>query len=500
MSFKEKQKMAGDGIQYKKAKTWQIIFSQAASACGMCFFALMTYATYIGNAGFGILVGVTGIIITGTRIFDSVTDPLCAYIIERFESPFGKIRIFQMGGWALMALSTTSMCNWAAGKLSGIAGLLFFILMYLVYILGYTMLGVSSNTAKTVMTNDPKQRPVFSVWSTVYSYLTPTITMMVGMAVILPKHNGDIGISFLKEYNLFILAVAFVLVLLSCIGVSEMDKNENFLGIMDESKKEEKPGFRDMWDLICHNKEMQRYMVAAVSDKLMQTIGAASVITTMLYGILVGDMGISQTINSIAMLPSIGFAIAGSVLAGRYGNKKVMVQWTWACIIMNIGFAAYLLFADTTRVAVSNGARMIFLFFMFANYAVKMVVSVATGAMGMDVTDYELYRTGKYMPATVSATYSFIDKLISSFGATIATFAVALIGYTTTAPQPGDPLTSGVKILTVVLYCGFPIIGWICTLISMRKYSLTREKMIEIQKNIANKKTEAIAATKTENA
>lgn len=92
------------------------------------------------------------------------------------------------------------------------------------------------------------------------------------------------------------------------------------------------------------------------------------------------------------------------------------------------------------------------------------------------------------MPASISATYSFVDKFISSFGATIATLMIGLIGYTTTTPQQGDPLTMGVRVMTVLLFCGFPIIGWICTIVSMKNSELTREKMVEVQKEISDKK------------
>lgn len=168
MSKKEKTSTAQlDGVQYKRAKTWQIATSQMTGAAGMCFYMLMTYATYIGNSNFGILVAVTGVIITASRIFDGITDPVCAYIIERVNTRFGKIRIFMMAGWAVMALATTAMCNWGAGHLDGVAGLIFFIICYMVYIIGYTLVGISTSIVGPVMTNDPKQRPTLSVWSTV---------------------------------------------------------------------------------------------------------------------------------------------------------------------------------------------------------------------------------------------------------------------------------------------------------------------------------------------
>ena len=58
--------------------------------------------------------------------------------------------------------------------------------------------------------------------------------------------------------------------------------------------------------------------------------------------------------------------------------------------------------------------------------------------MRADVIDYELDRSGKYLPATVTATYNIVDQIISSLGATLALGAVALIGFTTVMPQPTD--------------------------------------------------------------
>lgn len=477
-----------DGVAYRRAKTWQIILSQLYCAAGMCFYLLMTYATYIGNSGYGVLVGVTGIIITASRVFDGVTDPICAYIIERFHSRFGKVRIFMLLGWAIMALATTAMCNWGAGHLDGVSGLIFFIVCYMLYIVGYTLQGVSTNMVGPIMSNDPGQRPTISVWGTVYGYLAPMAISMISMAVILPKYNSEIGIPFLKEYNLFVVGLSLVLYLLSAVGITPYDKQENFEGISVGSSKASNPTFRDMWDLLKNNKEMQRYLVSAVSDKLAQTIGSAAVISTMLSGILIGNMAISSILSTVAMLPSILFAIIGARLAGKQGNKKVMVRWSWVCIWLNVVFALFLLFSDTRKITVALIPSVIYIAISLGNNAAKMVVSTATGAYRMDIIDYEMYRSGKYMPATVSAAYTFLDKLISAFGSTIATLMIGLIGYTSTTPQQGDPLTMGVRVMTVLLYCGFPIIGWVCTVVAMRKSELSYEKMVEVQKSIADRK------------
>lgn len=107
-----------------------------------------------------------------------------------------------------------------------------------------------------------------------------------------------------------------------------------------------------------------------------------------------------------------------------------------------------------------------------------------------DVIDYELDRSGKYLPAAVTATYSFLDKLISSLGATVATGCVALIGYKTVMPQPTDAPTFAIKAMTMFLMFGLPILGWVCTLVAMKNCPLNKSEMVEVQKRIAEKKKE----------
>lgn len=480
--------MENNKIIYKRAKMSHIAFSQLFGAASMCFYMLMTYATYIGNVNYGIIVAVTGVIITVSRLFDGITDPLVAFIIERFDSKFGKVRIFLFFGWGIMACATTLMCNIGPGHLNGILGLIFFVVCYAIYIIGYTCMGIAGAITGNIMTNDPRQRPTISVFGTIYSYLAPMLISIISMVVLLPKYDNQVGQGFLAEFNLVAIVMAFIFCLFACLGITPYDKPENFRGNV-EKEKNDKTSFRDIVALIRDNKELQRYMWAAVSDKLAQTVGSVSVVSVMLFGIMIGNYSISTILSTVAILPGIIFAIIGAKLAGKNGNKKTMVDWTWVCLFLNILYGLFLLFTDTTKITVALIPSIIFFVFTFGNNAVKMVVSTATNAYRMDVVDYECYRSGNFMPATVSAAYSFVDKLVSSLGATIATGMIALIGYTDTVPQNGDPLTMGVKIMTVLLLCGFPILGWVITLIALKNSELSKEKMEEVQRTIKERQT-----------
>ena len=45
--------------------------------------------------------------------------------------------------------------------------------------------------------------------------------------------------------------------------------------------------------------------------------------------------------------------------------------------------------------------------------------------------------------------------------------------------------------MTLALTYGLPILGWICTLVALKYSPLSKEKMVEVQKNIQDKKEQA---------
>ena len=491
---------------YRRAKTRHIALSQMTGIMQMAFYVLLGYAAYIGNLGFAIATGLVGVLITLSRVFDSITDPIIALMIEKFKSKHGKLRIFLAIGWALMAISTTLMCNVFAGSFSFGAdemfsnpgGVVVFILIYALYIIGYTFASCTANMTGNILTNDPKQRPTLGVWATVYSYLSPMIISMVIVTFLLPKfgipvilENGTTDYNFtlpvFQYANIIVCGVSFIALVLTCIGLAPYDKPENFKGISSSNKV----SLKDMGSLLKGNKELRRYIVAACSDKLAQTVGSQSVISVMLFSIILGSMVGSSIVSVVAMLPSIVFAIIGARLAGKQGNKHVMVKWSWLCIIWNIVFALFIVFVPGKGASHFGLWLIVFFILMLGNNALKMVVSTSTNAMRMDVVDYELYRSGKYLPATVSAVYSFIDKLISALAPMLATLSIGIVGYTgSKIPMASDELTIGIRIITAALFCGLPILGWICTLLAMKKFSLTKEEMERIQVEIAAKKAE----------
>ena len=113
--------------------------------------------------------------------------------------------------------------------------------------------------------------------------------------------------------------------------------------------------------------------------------------------------------------------------------------------------------------------------------------------MTADCADYEVYRTGKYVPGLMGTLFSFVDKLVSSFAPMVAGIMFSMCGYTDHNPVMGDPVTPGLRGGVVFCAYGMIMIGLVCNLIAMKFYPLTKEKMEEIQDEVAQIKMKAMA-------
>ena len=319
-----------DGVQYRRAKLWQIILYACNAFVGMSIYSLIGMASYTASIGFGITTAAVGAILTGTRVLDAVTDPMLAFIYDKVNTKFGKIRILLVIGFAIEAVALLAMYSWAAGK--GL-GMFTFIMLYIVYIIGYTLANMTAQTIPPLLTNDPKQRPTVGVWSTALNYLIPMILSIVLNVVLLPKFGGTYNLEFLSAACKVCLLVAAVGIILVCIAVSEYDKPENFVGL---TAKKEPLKVKDMMEVLKNNRPLQCYIASAASDKIAQQTASQAVITTMLFGIIIGNMGLGTILSVIGMLPSIIFAIVGAKYAGKHGSQRTIITSTKFSIAVSV--------------------------------------------------------------------------------------------------------------------------------------------------------------------
>lgn len=486
---------ARDGVQYRRASVLNITMGVATRGVAMSFYMLMMYASYIANVGYGIAVVLAGMIITGTRLFDGITDPILAAIMDRMKpGKHGKIRKLILIGWAITSISCVAMYNWASGRFEGMAGVIMFVAIYAVYIIGYTVLNMCIGTINAVITNDPSQRPFIGVVGNIYGYGIPIIMNTILSFAILPKYGNKYDAACLKEACFWYVGASLILAIVACIGISSVDNAETLGNVAVGGKKKEQIGFKDMVALLKENKALRMYVITGASDKIAQQTASQSIVATMMSGILIANYKAATMINNAGTAIAIIFGFVGAIYIAKYGAKKAVTVWSTIAVVLSVAAIAFCMIlgpSGMSSVGIVGPVMLVYVVIMIGTTSVKTILTVAENTMKADVTDYELERSGNYMPATVSGVYFFVDKWISSLSSTIAALGAAMIGYTTTMPQMGDEATWPIFWMTMGLMFVFPMLGWICNIIAMKFYDLDKERMVEVQKNIAERKAAA---------
>ena len=112
-----------DGVQYRRAKTWQIICYACNGLVGMSVYSLIGMASYSASIGYGITTAAVGIILTCSRILDGITDPLLAFVYDRVNTKFGKLKrspftecspAFRPRGWGCRCSPCCTSCTSSA--------------------------------------------------------------------------------------------------------------------------------------------------------------------------------------------------------------------------------------------------------------------------------------------------------------------------------------------------------------------------------------------------
>lgn len=456
-------------------KPWQLMLWPFHATVSTFFYILTMFMGYIATGGYGVLVATAGVIATGTRLFDGLIDPFIAVFTDRIQSKYGRVRILIILGRGIQGLSAVAMYYWGIA-LGG--GAVSYTLIYLVYIVGGTISSIATHTGNPVLTTSPKQRPKIFRWQSIYSAVIGALFQMFLSKVLVPRHGG-LNVGLFQEIVIVVLILTVVFEGLAIFAISSSDKPENF----PKKKDKKNIGPRDMWNLLKGNRAMQMYVISGVTDKVASSAAGQAAIGTLVYGVIIGNYGFSGDVSAYSMFVNIAFILFGTQLMTRTGTKKALVTWTAVSAVMSTVILAFMALIDPTTISQAAVPTVIFIVLMLANGASRSMTNAATGAMVPDIVDYELYRTGNFIPGAVGTLYSFIDEMTSSVSSTIVALGVSAVGYVAVQPQPGDPSSPAIFSMTMFLWLGMPILGWIATLIAMKFYPLNRELMETVQKS-----------------
>lgn len=485
-----------------RAKMYQLVlFPLNNGATNVYFVLILTYIATFGNNVLGIATVFASVMVTGMRVFDAITDPIIGALMDRTNGKFGKFRPFIVIGNTIMALSVIVlyMITPLIPEEMVIFRYIAFVGLYAVWVIGYTFQTSVTRSGQTVLTNDPKQRPMFTIFNTVGS--------MAGMGLmqfLAPIIRANVADYSSADFYAFLtpigIVVSIILSILAIIGIWEKD-NSKYFGIGGD--KQEKTKISEYIAIVKNNQPMQRLMVAGAGCKLALSIATNLTVLCMLYGCMMGNYdGLYLPMMIVGYVCSVPFFLLTVRTSQKEGQKASLLKYVRLAFLCYIGVLVLLVLwkqgnpawnlslYDANGMAI-NLYTVLFVVFFGIGYGAYYSTADMPIPMVADCSDYETYRSGKYIPGIMGTLFSLVDKLVSSLSATVVGVAVAMIGLEN-LPTAETPYSAGMNWVVIVLFCIIPMVAWGITLLVMKDYELSGPRMREIQEVNVRRK-EAIA-------
>ena len=496
----ENEQTANTGVN--RAKLYQLVlFPLNNGATNVYYVLILSYIATFGNNVLGIATVFASVMVTGMRVFDAITDPIIGALMDRTNGKLGKFRPFMIIGNAIMALSVIVLYMITPNIPADMQWFRYaaFVVLYAVWVIGYTFQTSVTRSGQTVLTNDPKQRPLFTIFNTVGSMAG--MGLMPFLAPIVRSNVADYdSANFYAFLTPIGIIVSIILTILAIIGIWEKD-NAKYFGLGGSTQ--EKVKISEYLEIIKNNNPMQRLMVAGAGCKLALSIATNVTVLCMLYGCMMGNYdGLYLPMMVLGYVCSVPFFLLTVRTSQKEGQKASLMKYVSVALVCYVGVLALLLLWKQGNPAwnltfLSEGGitinlyTILFIIFFGIGYGAYYSTADMPIPMVADCSDYETYRSGKYIPGIMGTLFSLVDKLVSSLSATVVGIAVSVIGLEN-LPVAETPYSAGMNWVVIVLFCVIPMVAWAVTLLVMKGYELTGPRMKEIQEVNAKRK-DAIA-------
>lgn len=475
-----------------RAKLYQLaLFPLNNGATNVYYVLILTYIATFGNKVLGLAMVFASFMVTGMRVFDAITDPIIGALMDKTNGRFGKFRPFMVIGNVVMAISVIVLYCVTPLIPANMMWLRYtaFIVLYAVWVIGYTFQTSVTRAGQAVLTNDPKQRPLFTIFNTIGSLAGMGVMQFIGPIMAGDRFAGDYNANWFAIMTPIGIIVSVVLTAFAVIGIWEKD-NSKYFGIGGD--KQQKLKISEYVQIVKANKPLQRLMIAGGGCKLALSIATNITVLIMLYSCMMGNYdSLYLPMMVLGYVFSVPFFALTVRTSQKKGQKASLMTYVRLALICYIGVLVLLLLwkhGDPTRnlsIMGENGLSInlytiAFILCFGIGYGAYYATADMPIPMVADCADYETYRSGRFIPGIMGTLFSLVDKLVSSLSATVVSIALLFIGVHD-LPTKLTPYVSGMNWVVIVLFCLIPMCAWALTLWAMKGYELDGARIKTIQ-------------------
>lgn len=447
------------GKGYRKSKGVEILaYGFGGIGSNIPFMLAMMYLMFFYTDHFGINAAAVGGLFLVSRFIDAITDPIMGMIADRTKSRFGKYRLWIIFGAPVLGILTVML--FSAPNLGSTGKMVYVYITYILYSIFSTIVNIPYHSLTPVMSEDPDQRTTIATTKQILG-LFGSMFVTVGAIPIVAALGNDTAAW--QKYGI-IAAILMTLAFWICAyGARKHDKMEIHNQYINPNN-EEKVSLKDQLELIYKNKALLMLMIAFGTD--MIAFAAANAVNMYYMTYNIGRQDLIPVIGMIGLGMSVVVSLLIPLLARKIGKKPLFL--TGSAILMVL--SAILYFIPFTAVN-----QVVIVSVLISGFG--PLTGVLGWAMLADCVEYGEWKTGIRGAGTVSSQLTFINKLGMAFGGLIGGVLLSAAGYVAGVQQSPETLEVIVRIKTWL-----PIAGYVCSLVAMYFYPITKEfyeKMIK---------------------
>lgn len=440
------------------------------------------YLPFFYSNIFGLSLAHAGTLLLVTKLYDAISDPVMGLIADRTSTRWGKYRPYLL--WIALPFAIAGILAFYTPQTDNYT--FKHIYAYVTYILMmtvYTAINVPYGAMLGVVTDDSREKSVFSSFRMFFAFIGSFISMGIFEPLLrlrssimgtLPE-KWTIADSAPVDWTIALTVIGTICAVLFFLtfAMTREHVTESEMAKEEENHKEEKKNsiMEDLKALFC-NAPWWLLLGGGISLLLFNCIrgGAAAYYFADVLGVkAIYTLAIFLTVGEISQL--VGVVVTVPV-SEKIGKKATFI----AVLVAITVFAAVVAFLPETPAG------------MWMLMAAQILICIAIGisspllwSMFADVADYSEYKNGSASTGLIFSSSSMAQKFGAAFGSAIVLWVLMAFGY----DNAKDAVQTPEALATIkALISWIPAVGSAVGVLIMAFYPLTDKKMSEIREGL----------------
>ncbi|MGN0240891.1 MAG: MFS transporter [Candidatus Weimeria sp.] len=442
---------------------------------GGAFVIIGTFFTVFLTKALGIPVALAGTIPLIGKVWDAITDPIMGNITDRTKSRFGAKRFYILIGSILSAI--TFIVMWIPfGSKNTVAMYIFYMLMYMTFSTGFTIVMVPYNALLPDMVSDYTVRAKFSGTRIMFSSIGSILASSIPSLII--KDNTN-------PWQYFTVALIFSVIFFVAVLLT-------FMGTWEKQKEPVKTSFSTSFIQSLTVYKSRSYRIFIMIFLCGQ--GATDFVTGLAV-YYVDDVLNAYGGGRFTLMMAL---IMVAQLIGTIFLTPLMVKTSKKFPILLL-FPIRIVATLTLLFVSYRGVPFAIICFLEFIIGLGMAASSTTiYAILSDMADVDELITSINRPATCSAMATFVRKICTGLSSTIIGLFLALAKYNEKIASAGGEQSLFTQRGIVYIYVFAPVVLMVLALIFTIIFPIKKKEFAIVRKEISRRKGEDNSVTTPE--